>query len=196
MPLLPDDLYWRTKLFEHCDPITMSPEKFGQMWPLVNSVYSKTQGELLQNNGTARVQKYGCWLRKSTKSGTARPNTDDKTVKRRHSSIRDISVPCSNVDLPFGGRRSDSHDRMPWRKHIQPRYWRKFSCQKAGHATQSSEDRSSEKLFGIPHIPRLSGSRHIGRFNMNTKIKKCSTGNWRAPLGFQLEVGDRIWVVC
>jgi len=50
MPLPPDALYWRTKLFELCDPVTMSPEKFDQMRPLVDSVCSKTQGKLLQNN--------------------------------------------------------------------------------------------------------------------------------------------------
>ena len=44
MPLSPDALYWRIKLFELCDPITMSPEKSDEIWPLVvDSVYcSKT----------------------------------------------------------------------------------------------------------------------------------------------------------
>ena len=45
--------------------------------------------ELLQNNGTVRVQEYECRLRKSSKSSTARFNTDDKTIERRRSSVRD-----------------------------------------------------------------------------------------------------------
>ncbi|RPB24048.1 hypothetical protein L211DRAFT_879435 [Terfezia boudieri ATCC MYA-4762] len=64
----------------------MSPKIFDEMWPYIDSVYTKLQQELLQNNGTMRVQKYECWLRKSKKSSQY---DDSKVVKRRHTSIRD-----------------------------------------------------------------------------------------------------------
>ena len=119
MPLPPDALSWRTKLFELCDPITLPPEKFDEIWPLVDSVYSKTQGELLQNNGTVRVQKYECRLRKSTKSSTARPNTDDKTIKRRHSSIREKHL-CHvrmKISRLVDGRQTVTVERLDEHAH-------------------------------------------------------------------------------
>jgi hypothetical protein len=55
---------------------------------MVDSIYKKLGGNLKQKKGTVEVQKYECRLRKSQKSSTARPATDEKKIKRRHSSIR------------------------------------------------------------------------------------------------------------
>ncbi|RPB25197.1 hypothetical protein L211DRAFT_836521 [Terfezia boudieri ATCC MYA-4762] len=89
MPISADALRHRAMLFDLTEPVTMSPEVFGEAWPYVDSVYTKLQSELLQAYGTVRVQKYECRLRKSKKSGTARDATDGKVIKRRNSSIRD-----------------------------------------------------------------------------------------------------------
>ena len=86
MPVSADALHHRTILFDLSKPVTMSPEMFDEMWPYVDSVYTKMHQELLQKNGTIRVQKYECRLRKSKKSSTC---DDSKVVKRRHTSIRD-----------------------------------------------------------------------------------------------------------
>ena len=59
------------------------------MWPYVDSVYSKSQSESIQRNGTIRVQRYDCRFWKFTKSSTAREESEGQTIKRRHSSIRD-----------------------------------------------------------------------------------------------------------
>jgi len=55
-------------LLELRKPVIISPEIFDEIWPYVDSVYSKVQQELLQAHGTVRVQKYECRLRKSRKS--------------------------------------------------------------------------------------------------------------------------------
>ena len=91
MPISADALKYRTMLFDLSKPVIMSPEIFDEIWPYVDSVYTKLQQELLQCNGAIRVQKYECRLRKSRKSGTrvARDTTDSKITKRRHTSIRD-----------------------------------------------------------------------------------------------------------
>ena len=87
MPLSPDALHHRGLLFDLTKPATLSPEMFDDIWPYVDSVYTKLQQELLQQNGTVRVQKYECRLRKSKKSGAYTREPSSK--KRRHSSIRD-----------------------------------------------------------------------------------------------------------
>ena len=92
MPISSDALYYRTMLFDLTKPVSMAPEIFDEVWPYVDSVYSKLQQELLQNNGTIRVQKYECRLRKSRKSSVVRETTDGKVIKRRHSSIRDDNL--------------------------------------------------------------------------------------------------------
>jgi len=89
MPISADALRHRAMLFDLSEPVTMSPDLFDEAWPYVDSVYTKLQSELLQANGTVRVQKYECRLRKSKKSGTARDATDGKVIKRRNSSVRD-----------------------------------------------------------------------------------------------------------
>jgi hypothetical protein len=87
MPLPKGALYWRGLLFELAEPVIMSPEIFDEVWPFVDSVYSKISGEHLQNNGTVKVQKYECRLRKSKQSGTRRPDTGN--IKRRRCTIRE-----------------------------------------------------------------------------------------------------------
>jgi len=93
----------------------MSPKTFDEIWPYVDSVYTKLQQELLQAHGTVRVQKYECRLRKSKKSSTTQ-DTDGKVIKRRHSSIRDAHL-CNvriKVSRPVDGtvviiERLDEH---------------------------------------------------------------------------------------
>ena len=89
MPISADALHHRTLLFELSKPVVVSVKKFNEVWPYVDSVYTKIQQELLQKNGTIRVQKYECRLRKSSKPGTARVAVEGKIIKRRNSSIRD-----------------------------------------------------------------------------------------------------------
>ena len=55
MPISTDALNHCTLLFELNKPVIMSAKKFNEVWPYVDSVYSKLQQELLQNNGTIRV---------------------------------------------------------------------------------------------------------------------------------------------
>ncbi|KAF8424878.1 hypothetical protein EV426DRAFT_597610 [Tirmania nivea] len=107
-PISTDALHYRTLLFELNKPVVISVEKFNEIWPYVDSVYTTLQQELLQCNGTVRVQKYECRLRKSSKSSTAKVATEGKIVKRRNSSIRDknlchvrikVSRPVDGIDI-------------------------------------------------------------------------------------------------
>jgi hypothetical protein len=90
MPLPKEALYWRGMLFELAEPVTMPPQIFDEMWPFVDAVYSKISGELIQNNGTTKVQKYECRLRKSKQSGTRKPDTGN--IKRRRTSVRESDL--------------------------------------------------------------------------------------------------------
>ncbi|KAF8451341.1 hypothetical protein BGX38DRAFT_1269591 [Terfezia claveryi] len=93
MPISADALHYRTILFELSKPVTIPPQIFDEIWPYVDSVYSKLQQELLQAYGTVRVQKYECRLRKSRKSSVAQvADTDGKVIKRRQSSIRNANL--------------------------------------------------------------------------------------------------------
>ena len=89
MPISADALQYRALLFDLNKPIIIPADQFDEVWPYVDSVYTKLQSELLQCNGTVRVQKYECRLRKSSKSGTARVAPEGKVIKRRNSRIRD-----------------------------------------------------------------------------------------------------------
>jgi len=80
--------YWRNALFHLETPVFMSSEEYNTYWPMVDSVYKKFGGNLRQKKGTVEVQKYEYRLRKSQKSGTAQPATDEKKIKRCHTSIR------------------------------------------------------------------------------------------------------------
>ncbi|KAF8428782.1 hypothetical protein EV426DRAFT_585898 [Tirmania nivea] len=118
MPISADALHYRTILFELSKPVTISPQIFDEIWPYVDSVYSKLQQELLQAYGTVRVQKYECRLRKSRKSSVAQvsADTDGKVIKRRQSSIRNADL-CNvriKVSRPVDGtavtvERLDEH---------------------------------------------------------------------------------------
>ena len=88
MPIPTDAMHHRTLLFEFVKPVILDANKFDEVWPYVDSVYRTLRGEQLLCNGTVRVQKYECRLRKSSKSGTAKV-ADGKVIKWRHSSIRD-----------------------------------------------------------------------------------------------------------
>jgi len=78
-------------LFELNKPVIISPEIFNEIWPYVDSDYSKLQQELLQAHGTVRVQKYEFRLGKSRKSSAARV-ADGRVIKRRHSNMRDTDL--------------------------------------------------------------------------------------------------------
>ncbi|KAF8433176.1 hypothetical protein BGX38DRAFT_211774 [Terfezia claveryi] len=89
MPISADALHYRTLLFELRKPVIIPADKFNEIWPYIDSVYATLRGEVLQCNGTLRVQKYECRLRKSSKSSTAKVATEGKIIKRRNSSVRD-----------------------------------------------------------------------------------------------------------
>ena len=57
-----------TLLFELSKPVIIPADKFNKVWPYVNSVYGILRGEEIQYNGTVKVQKYECRLRKSAKT--------------------------------------------------------------------------------------------------------------------------------
>ncbi|KAF8458932.1 hypothetical protein BGX38DRAFT_1325934 [Terfezia claveryi] len=97
MPISADALHYRTILFELSKPVTIPPQIFDEIWPYVDSVYSKLQQELLQAYGTVRVQKYECRLRKSRKSSVAQVADTDVdgtavTIERldEHTHTHDI----------------------------------------------------------------------------------------------------------
>ena len=92
MPISPDALHSRALLFDLTKPVTMPSEMFSETWSYVDSVYTKLRGEELQAYGKVRVQKYECRLRKSKKSSTAKSASDNKVIKRRHSSIREQGI--------------------------------------------------------------------------------------------------------
>ena len=88
LPISADALFYRSLLFELNKPVTITPTIFDEVWPYVDSVYSKLRSDVLQAYGKVRVQTYECRLRKSRKSST-RESSDGKVIKRRHSTIRD-----------------------------------------------------------------------------------------------------------
>jgi len=55
MPISAEALHYRTILFQLSKPVIISPEIFNEIWPYVDSVYSKLQQELLQAHGTVQV---------------------------------------------------------------------------------------------------------------------------------------------
>jgi len=89
IPISTNTLHHRALLFDLSKPVTMSPEMFDEAWLYVDSVYTKLQSELLQAQGTVRVQKHECRLRKSKKSSTTQDGNANKVIKRRHTSIRE-----------------------------------------------------------------------------------------------------------
>lgn len=91
MPISTDAMYHRTLLCDLVTPVVLNADKFDEVWPYVDSVYRTLRGVELKCNGTVKVQKYECRLRKSSKSGTAKVTllVDGKIIKRRYSSIRD-----------------------------------------------------------------------------------------------------------
>lgn len=46
MPISTDALYYRTLLFDLSKPVTLSIELFDEIWPYIDSVYTKLQSEL------------------------------------------------------------------------------------------------------------------------------------------------------
>ncbi|KAF8415879.1 hypothetical protein EV426DRAFT_628739 [Tirmania nivea] len=68
MPISADALHYRTLLFELSKPVIIPADKFNEIWPYVDTVYRTLRGEVLH---------------------TAKVTTEDKIIKRRHSSIRD-----------------------------------------------------------------------------------------------------------
>ena len=103
MPLSPDALYYRGLLFNLSKPVTLLPEKFDEFWPFVDSVYSKLQQELLQNNGTIRVQDYECRVRKSRKSGTHSGYYQQSYKTPAYQYPRSVFMSRTNKGLTFGG---------------------------------------------------------------------------------------------
>ena len=121
MPISVDALHYRTLLFELSKPVVISADKFNEVWPYVDSVYRTLRGEELKCNGTLKVQKYECRLRKSAKSSTVKVAIEGKVIKRRHSTIRDkglcdvqikVTRPVDSSDsstLPITIERMNDH---------------------------------------------------------------------------------------
>ena len=84
-PISADALHHRTLKSELSEPVVVSTKKFNEVWPYVDSAYTKMKD-------TIRVQKYECRLRKSSKSGTAKVAVKSKIIKRRNSGIHDKDI--------------------------------------------------------------------------------------------------------
>ncbi|KAF8419735.1 hypothetical protein EV426DRAFT_676556 [Tirmania nivea] len=98
MSISADTPHLRDMLFDLSKPVTVSPETFDNVWPYVDSVYTKLRSGLLQAYGTVRIQKYECRLRKSRTSSTVvAQDTNGKVIKRRHTSIRQYLLPCRHI---------------------------------------------------------------------------------------------------
>jgi len=112
MPISAEALHYRmlyrTMLFELSKPVIISPEIFNEIWPYVDSVYSKLQQELLQAHGTVRVQKYECRLRKSRKSSTARTKNGAVREPTLASFVHGLHVECS-----VGSGEKNERERLP-----------------------------------------------------------------------------------
>jgi hypothetical protein len=112
-------------LFDLTTSITLPAEEFDKVWPFVSSVYSAKQHRVLEN-GTPKVSKYECRLRKSRKSSTVRPMDDGKQIKRRHGSsareshqcqvririVRTLTLNASDSELQATVSREDKHEHL------------------------------------------------------------------------------------
>ena len=117
MPIASEALQYRTLLFDLSKPVTMTPEMFDEVWPYVDSVYTKLQSVMLRTYSTVRVHKYECRLRKSKKSSSAKEAPSNKVIKCQHSGIHDqnlchvrikVSRPV-DANLPITIERLDEH---------------------------------------------------------------------------------------
>jgi len=87
IPLPKDASHWQQQLFNLDEPVTLSKDLFEQVWPLVSSVYT-FRNKKLQQNGTISVEHGECRLKKSRKSSSAKPPSNDSEIKRRNSTVR------------------------------------------------------------------------------------------------------------
>ena len=89
IPLPTDAIYWRDQLFNLIAPVTMTAEKFDEIWPFVSCVYTHRKTETRFNN-SLKVSQYECRLKKSRKSSSSSQSSPaavdsptESTIKRR-----------------------------------------------------------------------------------------------------------------
>jgi hypothetical protein len=88
IPLLSNASQWKKNLFQLRSQVVTTGDVSNTYRLLVDSVYTKLGGRLVQQNQTIEGQKYECRLRASKIPATARSNTEGK-INRRQSSVRD-----------------------------------------------------------------------------------------------------------
>jgi len=66
-PLASDAIYWREQLFDFVSPVTVTAEKFGEIWPLFSCIYRCRKTEK-RFKDTLEASQYECRLRKSRES--------------------------------------------------------------------------------------------------------------------------------
>ena len=89
MPMPTDALYWRILLFDLSEPVTMPSEKFDEIWPLITQNRRERRFRRTIQFG---FKSTSVNFAKATNPSTALSNTDQKTIKRRHNSIRESNL--------------------------------------------------------------------------------------------------------
>jgi len=174
-------------LFELSKPVIISPEIFNEIWPYVDSVYSKLQQELLQAHGTIRVQKYECRLRKSRKPSTARI-ADSKVIKRRNNSMRDTDL-CNvriKVSRPVDGT-SATVERLDERIHTHG-IEESFRTKKPSILLGCIKSEAC-KFYRRYLLP----CRHI--FQCDTEVKLLTVVQWEVYLMMFAECGMEVYEI-
>jgi len=115
IPLASDAIYWGEQLFDLVAPVTMTEEKFEEIWPLVSCVYSHRKTEK-RFKGTVKVSHYGCRLRKSRKSSNARADNPEGTnLKRRPCSTNREAGICNvtmKITREIEGKKTVTIERI------------------------------------------------------------------------------------
>ena len=106
---------------------------------------------------------------KKLKSSTARFNTEDKTIKRRHITVRDKHLSCSNEDISFSGRQTVTIERLD--EHLHDHDIEESFRIKKLTILPNFLKAEAAKNYAASNIPCISWSRYIGRF-------KTSGANW------------------
>jgi hypothetical protein len=184
---IPEDAAERSQILFHLTkPITLPYSEFEKYWPLVNTVFTKSRGLLLQQNNTVEVQKYECRLRKSKKPGKAPPSQNPNGVKKRHgTTIREpgqcnVRIKTTRTLTTDPSQSTVTIERLDDHEHSHD-LERSREIAPSGHAIQLAHA-EAEKGYSAAQIlnalrgvgtatgsQRLdeAGGTHLKRYNLN-----------------------------
>ncbi|RPB26747.1 hypothetical protein L211DRAFT_846912 [Terfezia boudieri ATCC MYA-4762] len=102
MPISTNTLHYHTILFELSKPVIILPQIFNEIWPYVDSVYSKLQQELLQAYGTIYYAICGAGIYEGAErlkelGGSSLKTKDIMNLKRRLESANLWALPYSKL---------------------------------------------------------------------------------------------------